>query len=112
MGVIASRRDTSIDLEIPLACEIIWNVQVEAHGIVLSAKFIDKGSNEERLLFPEPVKVKAEDGLQMYKFSFDEPGKVIFTYDNRHSRFRGKSVNYRVDVNVLEDVKTKEEGDK
>ena len=51
----------------------------------------------------EPLKIKAEDGLQIYKFSIKEAGKVIFVYDNHHSRFRGKSINYRVDVNVLEE---------
>jgi hypothetical protein len=101
--VVGSRRDNSIEMEIPLACELVWNVQVEAYGIVLNAKFINKSNSKETVLMPEPLKIKAEDGLQIYKFSIKEAGKVIFVYDNHHSRFRGKSINYRVDVNVLEE---------
>ena len=114
---VSSRRDKTVEMDIPLACELVWNVQVEAYGIVLAAKFISSSSTnktkEEKLLLHDSLKIKAEDGLQIYKFTIDEPGKVIFVYDNNHSRFRGKTINYRVDLNVKEeDVKVNEEGEK
>ena len=32
---VSSRRDKKVEVEVPIACEITWNVQVESYGIVL-----------------------------------------------------------------------------
>jgi len=110
---VRTHGDKTVELDVPIPCEITWNVQVESYGIVLGAKFVAEGDekekHEEKILLEE-VKVKAEDGLQIYKFMMDQPGKVLFLFNNNHSRFRSKAIKYRTDVKALETDKEVQEG--
>ena len=107
---VSSRRDKKVEVEVPIACEISWNVQVESYGIVLAASFFEKDNDKEGKKLLEEAKIKAEDGLQIYKFKVEKPGKISFLFDNNHSRFRSKAINYRVDIKTLEeDTKVQED---
>ena len=106
---VSSRRDKKVEVDVPIACEITWNVQVESYGIVLAATFFGKENDEKGNKLLEEAKIKAEDGLQIYTFKVDKPGKVSFLFDNNHSRFRSKAINYRIDIKTLEeDTKVQE----
>ena len=106
---VSSRRDKKVEVDVPIECEITWNVHVESYGIVLAATFFEKENDEKGNKLLEEAKIKAEDGLQIYKFKVDKPGKVSFLFDNNHSRFRSKVINYRIDIKTLEkDTKVQE----
>lgn len=94
-----------IELDVPKGGILTWEVVLKAHGI--NARFQYRTLND-----PEPkqlsvpgaeggvLKIQAAQGLTTGKIEMPEDGTILITFDNAHSYFRSKSLQYRTVVEL------------
>jgi hypothetical protein len=102
---ISSRAKKTVDLDISFApARVKWEFMLEAYGLRYSAQFTESSTGNAEASAPigttvlPEFKMRAEDGLRTGFFDIEKPGIVTFTFDNGDSRFRGKTINYHLEV--------------
>ena len=75
---------------------MLWNFEVDSHGIEFSAVFRGEGdSPEKEIEITPPTKCKAEMGRQAGEFVAPCAGEVVLIFNNDYSRINKKTIRYK-----------------
>ena len=79
---------------------LMWSIEVEAHGIEVSALFMpdEKAGESQTAVAIQTMKVKAAAGVQDGTFSSQDAGSCEFTFNNAYSVFNSKTLHFKCEV--------------
>lgn len=105
LNVKARSAAETIEVSVPKGGIVTWEVILKAHGINVrfqyrtladpTPKTLDVPGAEDGVL-----KIQATQGLTSGKIEIPEDGTLMITFDNTHSYFRSKSLQYRTAIDI------------
>eukprot|EP00750_Incisomonas_marina_P019448 INCI3402.2.p1 GENE.INCI3402.2~~INCI3402.2.p1 ORF type:complete len:455 (-),score=74.16 INCI3402.2:85-1338(-) len=103
LSIPARRAADPVTLDVPGGTVVQWEVIVKAYGVNLSFSYTTASNATPKPIDVEGseggvLKIQSDNGLTSGTFVMPEDGLLSVLFDNRHSTFRAKNVEYRIDV--------------
>eukprot|EP01002_Notosolenus_urceolatus_P001560 NODE_1405_length_1429_cov_15.394928_g1170_i0.p1 GENE.NODE_1405_length_1429_cov_15.394928_g1170_i0~~NODE_1405_length_1429_cov_15.394928_g1170_i0.p1 ORF type:complete len:399 (+),score=74.67 NODE_1405_length_1429_cov_15.394928_g1170_i0:130-1326(+) len=75
--------------------QVVWEFRTETYNVAFGAEFHPEGGAKPEVLVPHGP-VESHEGPVHGAAVSPGTGRVVLTFDNKSSRFRGKTLHYRV----------------